>query len=84
MQTGGLWKELQTARSGLSATIRAPRTGSPLDTLQPPSTDFSLPLFLRLFVSIPFSHLNAPAFPERVPTSFAAHFAASLSIYRVS
>lgn len=69
MQTGGLWKELQTARSGLPATIRASRTGS-LDTLQPLPTAFSLVLSRPLF-------RTPPLFPSvYVPTSAAAATAA--------
>lgn len=62
MQTGGLWKELQTARSGLLATIpRVPRTAS-LDTLcNPPPTDRPPSLPSRIL-----ARLNAPAFPKRV------------------
>lgn len=78
MQTGGLWKELQTARSGLPATIRVPRTGS-LDTLQPlPTAAFSLLLSHSFSFSLhplllhTSSLLNVPTFPQRVCTNLAA------------
>lgn len=79
MQTGGLWKELQTARSGLPATIHAPRTGS-LDTLlqplrrpfsPPPATSLSLSLYPSPSSSIAsLSPKRALAFPQCVCATY--------------
>lgn len=71
MQTGGLWKELQTARSGLPATIRVPRTAS-LDTrsnLHQPTDRPTTPFPSRIL-----ARLNAPAFPKRVSSPFPPSF----------
>ncbi|KAG7211693.1 hypothetical protein KM043_010943 [Ampulex compressa] len=82
MQTGGLWKELQTAHSGVPTTIRVPRTGlsTPSSLRQPPPS----PLPACSGIAFPpgrglrrYLYIGCPNFTTDVP---AARPTAALSL----